>query len=266
MPLLLNEQPVEVIGFPGGEMHVTIDEDVIGDENMIRADIKSSDDIMTLHLVVDAIRRLYIDASIHLFMPYFPYSRQDRVCNEGEALSAVVMARMINNLEFDGVITVDDHSDVVAAALERHVMMPVDSVVEGFDDFIASFIQKDYVFVSPDAGANKKTLKIARQFEAEMVRADKVRDTKTGRITGTEVFGDVEGKTCVIVDDICDGGRTFIELAKALKEKGSEEVILYVTHGIFSRGVAPLYEYIDEIFTTDSLGNKSSEMLTVYEL
>ncbi len=69
----------------------------------------------------------------------------------------------------------------------------------------------------------------------------------------------MKGKYCVIVDDICDGGRTFIELAKTLKEGGAQRVVLYVTHGIFSKGIYPLEKYIDEVYTTNSFPQKVLE-------
>ena len=110
-------------------------------------------------------------------------------------------------------------------------------------------------FVIPDAGANKKTAKIASYFgHSSFIRADKLRNLSTGDILETVVYGDVVGNI-TIVDDLCDGGKTFIELAKVLKQKGAEKINLYVTHGIFSKGTYPLYTAgIDYIITTNSRG------------
>ena len=88
--------------------------------------------------------------------------------------------------------------------------------------------------------------------------ASKIRDTKTGYITETKLQGEVRGRDVLIFDDICDGGRTFIELAKSLKAKGAKKISLYITHGIFSKGKDVLYNHIDEIicFNLISKGNK----------
>lgn len=77
---------------------------------------------------------------------------------------------------------------------------------------------------------------------------NKARNVQTGEITGTEVYGDVKDKVVLIIDDICDGGRTFIELGKVLKERGASKVILYVTHGIFSQGKQVFEGIIDEVY------------------
>jgi ribose-phosphate pyrophosphokinase len=112
----------------------------------------------------------------------------------------------------------------------------------------------EVVLVSPDAGATKKVLDVARSFtnKFDVVRADKVRNTSTGQITSTKIYGEVLGKCCVILDDICDGGRTFTELATVLKRKGAAKVILYVTHGIFSKGTQILLDSgIDLVYTNN---------------
>jgi len=100
----------------------------------------------------------------------------------------------------------------------------------------------------------KKTLKISEQFNGvpEVIQAHKVRNLKTGEIIKTEVLGNVEGKNVLIADDICDGGRTFIELAKVLKNEGALEVSLFITHGIFSKGLDVFTGLIEHIYTTDS--------------
>ena len=100
---------------------------------------------------------------------------------------------------------------------------------------------KNAVLVAPDAGAIKKVLKVAQVTGLPMVRADKIRDVNTGAITETVVYSDhIKDKSFLIVDDICDGGRTFIELEKVLRPLTDAYVYLYVTHGIFSKGLEPL--------------------------
>ncbi|MEQ2351952.1 phosphoribosyltransferase family protein [Pseudoalteromonas piscicida] len=104
----------------------------------------------------------------------------------------------------------------------------------------------------------KKTLKIAQHFggEVEVIQAQKVRNLKTGEIVQTQVLGEVKGKDLLIVDDICDGGRTFTELAKVLKAQGANSIALYVTHGIFSQGLGVFSGLIDTVYTTNSCRDK----------
>lgn len=239
--------------FNGGEVHVeliTFPEDKDVTEVTVMAYIKSSEDVMKLAMVKDACDRHFTNAVIKLSLPYFPYARQDRVNTAGEALGAKVMGDMINNMCFSQVTVCDPHSDVVAAVLEDVVVESQDWI---FKQHMAShpitgkLRTGQAALVSPDAGALKKTMKLARHYHAKVVVGEKIRDTSTGEITGTVVhdtnaiFPAVE--EVIIVDDICDGGRTFTELAKVLKEEhGVKKVGLYVTHGIFSKGKSDLHK------------------------
>jgi ribose-phosphate pyrophosphokinase len=127
------------------------------------------------------------------------------------------------------------------------------------DELSTSLATGALTLISPDAGASKKTVKIAEYFngEPEVIQAQKLRNLKTGEIVKTEILGDVKGKKVLIADDICDGGRTFIELAKVLKNQGAIEVSLFITHGIFSKGLEVFEGLIDTIYTTDSFRPKS---------
>jgi ribose-phosphate pyrophosphokinase len=248
------ELKVDVKTFAGGEENVAISVTKFKYETKdfepltLVANLRSSSEVMQLLLITDSLRRMYPAASIDLVMPYIPYARQDRVCNGGEALSIKVFTDLINMQGYEGVTVWDPHSDVAPALLERcKIISPsffLDHLPEG------SFDSKT-VFVSPDAGANKKVFQVVKDLRitTPVIRADKIRDTKTGFITDTVVYGDVEGKHAFIVDDICDGGRTFIALAKQLKAAGASKVSLYVTHGIFSYGVDILGEHIDAIYS-----------------
>lgn len=243
--------------FSGGEEHIRFNP-----ENFL-ATVKveiferliNSSKLMRLMLVVDALKRLSYDAiSIELVIPYFPYARQDRVCVDGEALGSAVMANFINSLGFSKVTIWDAHSDVSPALLNNIVNVSQVSLLEKCDELRERLARGELTLVSPDAGASKKTMKIAEKFngEPEVIQAHKVRNLKTGEILKTDILGDVEGKKILIADDICDGGRTFIELAKVLKKKGAIEVSLFITHGIFSKGFSVFEGLIDAIYTTDS--------------
>lgn len=250
MQLLVNEQPFPFAQsvFPGGEIHIRLGDALpYGQPVVIEAALKSAADIMALLMLTDAVRRAGA-GDITLKMSYLPYARQDRICNDGEALAVRVMCELINAQSYAAVEIWDIHSDVGAALINRVRIVPVGDLLERVSlDFSRT------VFVAPDAGAMKRVASAARRFGASMVRADKTRDTATGAITGTVVYSDPIGdRDFLIVDDICDGGRTFIELAKVLRPLTDGKIMLYVTHGIFSHGTAVFDGIIDEVFVANS--------------
>lgn len=248
--------------FPAGEIGVKLQADnllyksIKVDHQLITARLHSSEDVMELVMAVDALRR--IDKTpIKLFCPYLPYSRQDRVCVPGEAFSLKAFADIINNLGFAEVITADAHSDVTGAVLNNVRLLTQLDIIGKFDAFANMVMRERAVFVSPDAGANKKTSEIAKYFSHEtFLRADKLRELSTGKIKEIVVVNareEVEGRTVVIVDDLCDAGGTFMGLATALRAKGARRVELYVTHGLFTKGTDILYKGgIDAVWATDS--------------
>lgn len=229
---------LQALQFPGGERHPVVPE--VGREVELRADLWSPADVMDMLLTVDALRRAGA-REIRLEIPYFPYARQDRVANLGEALGVKVMADLVNGLRVDSVTVWDPHSDVTPALLDRCRVIPQ-------WHFTAALSGTWDAFVAPDAGAWKKAYDGAAARGIPMIPALKHRDTRTGEITGTVCPGDFTGKRLLIVDDICDGGRTFIDLAVVLKNQGAASVDLFVTHGIFSRGEDILRPHIDAIY------------------
>lgn len=237
--------------FSGGETHVVLSDDLVNAVvDVVRLDalLKTANDVMQLLMVTDAVRRAQPLAKLVLDMPYVPYARQDRVSNPGESLSAKVFCDLINAQGYDQVTITDPHSDVVSALLNCVEIVDASSRVQRIVN-LADF--KDGVtLLAPDAGARKRVLSIAKQVGvSEVAFADKVRDTKTGNITGTTFPEVSEENPVLIIDDICDGGRTFIELAKAAQEVGNYELHLYVTHGIFSKGLDELKKYFARVYT-----------------
>lgn len=257
--------PVRVFTFPGGEVQVRIEdpEEAAGAEPgqarvglaSIRADLVSSDAVMGLLLLTDAVRRRYRDPAVELVCPYLPYARQDRVAFPGEALSASVLCRVLNAQGYASVEVWDAHSDVSLALLERvrhRTASEFVAKVAGAEARVG-----DSVLVAPDQGAVKRASACARAIGAPLVFAEKVRSTDTGAITGTVVHsGAVGERDFLIVDDICDGGRTFIELAKVLRPLTTGRVKLYVTHGIFSGGFDVLRAHLDRIYVANPFGDE----------
>lgn len=241
--------------FSGGEVQVRWPVATLRGAQAITlyAPIASSNDLMAVMLSVDAFRRNTLHCPpITLVIPYFPYARQDRVCAEGEALSLTVVASMINSLGCVRVVICDPHSDVTPALVNNVQVITQANWMATAKKIYRNKCLRDKVIVAPDQGASKKTAQLAAQENRPFVQATKVRDPKTGAITDTQLHGDVAGKACLIADDICDGGRTFLALSNVLREQGATQVDLLVTHGIFSQGLAPFVGVIDHIFTTDS--------------
>ncbi len=248
--ITVNNHEIKHFTFPGGECQVALDDIEIHNVTEIEAFLYTSNEIMQLLLTVDALRRVNSETKINLTLPYLPYARQDRVCNYGEALSIKVMADLINTLKANQVYLFDPHSEVAEALIDNVIVTPQEDIAIRLKNFI---YEENLVLISPDAGAEKKTYRLAKKLHktkipVDVITASKKRDTQTGNITETNLYGNVKGRNVIIIDDICDGGRTFIELAKTLKEEGAEDIYLYVTHGIFSKGIEALTPYFNHIF------------------
>lgn len=222
--------------FPGGEVHTSLSTTNFyihdkGDEFWLNVKLKSSEDIMEMFLITDALRRKYPRKPISLNMGYIPYARQDRVCNEGESLAIKVFADLINLQGYNQVIVLDPHSDVAPALINKCFIIHRHEQLFLFD------FDKYDCLVCPDAGARKKCMEDAKKLNLPIVYADKVRDLETGKLSGFEVHAESVPARCLITDDICDGGGTFIGLAQELRKKGATTVDLLVSHGIFSKGL-----------------------------
>lgn len=240
--------------FSGGEVHLNADcfPRVDGNGNdTIWAPIHDSVDLMELLILTDAYKRYCGGATPSVCIPYIPYARQDRVANEGEALSIKVFADIINAQHYKTVFVMDPHSEVSLALIDNvRIISPIDDnylrkVIDNYDDCIV---------LAPDAGAYKRLCKTIK--DVPLIYATKQRNTKTGALSNVELHvGDVDlqDKRIVVVDDICDGGGTFLLLAKELDNAGITNAFeLYVTHGIFSAGPDVLSQAYDKIYTTNS--------------
>lgn len=245
--------------FPAGETFVRIEPNIhtlpIGGTVpvCITLNYKSNNDLIDLMLLVDALRRHYSNKlEISLNMHYLPYARQDRVCSDGEPLSVKVIADLINSMGFANVYCKDIHSDVGAALINN--LVHIEQHVCAYP--VLHILDTPLVLVSPDAGALKKVYKFAKQYGVkDVVRADKIRDVLTGNILETKVYSEHVGdKNFLILDDICDGGKTFIELAKELRKLTNGKIYLYVTHGLFSKGAEVFEGVLDGIFVSNLMG------------
>lgn len=232
--------------FPVGEKHVRIDHEHVSGPVSITFEFEKNEDIIELLLVCDALKQSKVHIR-QLIIPYVPFCRQDRVAVPGECFSLKVFTKLINDLEIPKIVVTDPHSDVLVALLNNCV------VVRQWEVFLPILAaKKDFWLISPDAGALKKTYELASKLSsfAGVIECSKKRNPVDGKITGVKVNGSsLKGQDCIIVDDICDGGRTFIEVAKALRRKHCGKITLCVTHGFFTKGLEVFDGLIDEIYT-----------------
>lgn len=261
--------PVEFMQFSGGERHVKISMSYTPKGGFgsveILAFIQKPEEVLDLLLLNDAVSRLEgfeKGTTKYLHMPYVPYARQDRVMKAGEPLSINVFCGLINAMNFDKVFIQDPHSDVTPSALQ-HVVVE-EQYKLAYNRLGWQLNKENLLLVSPDAGAIKKTQKLADSLVTDQpVIGYKKRDVSTGAISGTGIMGDVKGRNVLILDDICDGGYTFIQLGKVLKENGANEVKLWVTHGIFAKGADVFEGAVDEIYSQNVWENNLTDRNTL---
>lgn len=244
----------ETFTFSGGEPHIKIKEVVKGAVTITQR-MKSFNDLGFLLIATDALRRMN-SREINVFIPYFPAARQDRVMVSGEPLSVKVYADIINSQHYKKVTIFDPHSEVTPALVNNVEVINNHKFVKR----CLETIKEDFVLISPDGGALKKIYKLSAYLGGiEVIECSKKRDVKTGQLSGFTVYtDDLKGKTAIVVDDICDGGGTFIGLGKALQAKNSGDLHLIVSHGIFHKGFDPLKKIYKTIFTTNSFQNVES--------
>lgn len=252
--------------FPGGEVGVNVSgiDASAGPFVNVKAQIQNSDDIMALLNVTEAIRAAMGRPHMTLLLGYVPYARQDRRCNPGDAFSLKVFANLINSAGYDRVIVVDPHSEATLHLINNVEVVSQSSV---FGGLLNRSDWEQYQIVAPDIGATKRTEQFAKETGARVIiRCNKKRDLQTGKIEGFEILNpsDIDPELPLLVlDDICDGGATFRSVAKALR--GYSEVLpdLFVTHGIFSKGVDCLLDDFGCIYTSDTLPQENHPELMV---
>jgi ribose-phosphate pyrophosphokinase len=257
----------EISRFPDGQQSIRIIEPTHGFHTLkdqtilIKSRLNTFQDLELIICANQALKEIGVK-SVELYIPYCIGGRSDRKFQAGGInYIKTVIAPIINSQNFDEVRIMDPHSDVLEACINNFVKYSNYNLIDISlkDIYNGDIDNKDKVcLVSPDAGAYKKIFDVAKMFKIKsIITASKVRDLDTGKILKTEIpsidgFG--SKMKYVIVDDICDGGRTFIELAKVIKEqKPDAEIYLIVTHGIFSAGFGELNNYFERIYTTNSI-------------
>lgn len=253
----------KVSKYPDGQQSITINSFDVTQKVQLSSRMNSFRDIELIICANQTLKEMGAE-KVELYVPYFIGARSDRKFGEGQTnYLKNVICPIINSQGFSKVIVLDPHSDVLEACLNNFQKNTNVGLVRYAISNIAHNTESKIGIVSPDAGALKKIFDIAKVFDIENVTtASKVRDMVTGNIVRTELpTMDLRGiEHLIVIDDICDGGRTFIELARAIKEITDIPLHLIVTHGIFSAGFEELEKYFESIYTTDSIHEDVREL------
>jgi ribose-phosphate pyrophosphokinase len=240
--------------FSDGEINVEIFEDIRGrDVFLVQPTAPPSNEhLMELLIMSDACRRASA-ARITAVMPYFGYARQDRRPRALRVpISAKLVANMIVTAGIDRVLTVDLHSDQIQGFFD----IPVDNVYASPVLLGDVWKQKmdNLVVVSPDVGGVVRARAVASRIHADLAIIDKRRE-RAGHSEVMHVIGEVDGRTCLLVDDIVDSAGTLCNAAVALKEHGAKSVSAYVTHGVLSGGAVARVTAspMEKLVITDSI-------------
>ncbi|WP_192870771.1 ribose-phosphate pyrophosphokinase [Agaribacterium haliotis] len=240
--------------FSDGEIRVELNENVRGRDVFVIQPtcVPTNDNMMEMLVIVDALRRASA-GRITAVVPYFGYARQDRRVRSARVpITAKVVADMMVTVGVDRVLTVDLHSEQIQGFFD----VPVDNVYGSpvlLEDILRQNFE-DLVVVSPDIGGVVRARAVAKQLGVELAIIDKRRPTaNVAEIMN--IIGEVEGRTCLLVDDMVDTAGTLCNAASALKEHGAKKVIAYATHAVLS---GPAVERLnkselDELVVTDSI-------------
>ncbi|MAX73806.1 ribose-phosphate pyrophosphokinase [Alterinioella nitratireducens] len=221
--------------FNDQEVFVEVFENVRGEDMFIIQSTSNpaNDNLMELLIMADALRRSSA-ARITAVIPYFGYARQDRRTKARTPISAKLVSNMIVRAGIERVLTLDLH----ATQIQGFFDIPVDNLyaspVFALDILHHFHGQMDEIMViSPDVGGVARARELAKRINAPLSIVDKRRE-KAGEVAEMTVIGDVKGKKCIIVDDICDTAGTLCKAAEVLMEQGAAEVHAYITHGVLS--------------------------------
>jgi ribose-phosphate pyrophosphokinase len=240
--------------FSDGEVMVEILENVRGRDVFVLQSICSptNDNLMELLVMVDSLKRASA-GRVTAAIPYMGYARQDRRPSSARVpISAKVVANMMSSVGVDRVLTMDLHSEQIQGFFD----IPVDNIYSG--PIMLGDVWKhgytDLVVVSPDVGGVVRARALAKRLEADLAIIDK-RRPRPNVATVMNIIGEVEKRTCVIVDDLVDTANTLCEAAGALKERGATRVLAYCTHAVLSgKAVERIANSaLDELVVTDTI-------------
>ena len=260
--------------FSDGEIYIEINENIRGNSIFLLQSVSSpaNDNLMELLLCIDALKRSSAK-NITAVIPYFGYARQDRKVAPRTSISAKLVSNLITKAGADRIVTVDLH----AGQIQGFFDIPVDNLFATpiFSRHIKKNIKgRNLICVSPDVGGVERTRALARKLDIGIAIIDKRRPTP-GKSQVMNVIGNVNNKTCIIVDDIIDSGGTIVNAAQALINRGAKEVHVYITHGVLSGEAVEKIKKskIKKLVITDTIDNstkvkkaKNIEVLSICNL
>jgi ribose-phosphate pyrophosphokinase len=244
--------------FADEEVFVEIQENVRGEDVFVLQSTcyPTNDNLMELLIMIDALKRASAKR-ITAVLPYFGYARQDRKPGPRTPISAKLVANLITVAGANRVLSIDLH----AGQIQGFFDIPTDNLYAApvmSADIKARFDGPNLMVVSPDVGGVVRARALAKRLDnAPLAIVDKRRE-RAGESEVMNIIGDVEGRFCVLVDDIVDSAGTLCNAAAALREAGAEDVVAYVTHGVLSGGAVARVEgsALRELVITDSIGNQ----------
>ena len=240
--------------FADMEVFVEINENVRGADVFIvqPTSFPANDNVMELLIIIDAVRRASA-RRITAVVPYYGYARQDRKPGPRTPISAKLVANLVARAGADRVLTVDLH----AGQIQGFFDIPTDNLFAApvmVRDIKGQLECNNTLVVSPDVGGVVRARSLAKRIGAQLAIVDKRRE-QAGESEVMNIIGDVEGRSCILVDDIVDSGGTLCNAAEALLKKGARSVRAYITHGVLSGGAAARISgsHLTELVITDSI-------------
>ena len=256
----------EVSQFSDGEISMKINETIRGADVYIiqSTSYPVNDNLMELLIMIDAAKRASA-GRITAVIPYFGYARQDRKARSREPITAKLVANLITSAGADRVLTMDLHCMQIQGFFD----IPLDNLIGGptLYNYFKPKVDDNFVVVSPDIGSVSRARKVAARMDAKMAIIDK-RRPKANVMEVMNIIGDVEGKNCLMVDDMIDTAGTIVQGAKALKEAGAKEIYACCSHGVLS---GPAIERlaaspIQELAILDTINIPQEKMLPSFRI
>jgi ribose-phosphate pyrophosphokinase len=260
----------EVINYPAGESQVRIVPSELkkieaADTILVTARTANGEGLIQLALLTDALNSVNTQARYILALPYIPYGRADRRFVDGDCFGLKVFGELIDALAYNTVVTFDAHSSKAKRYISNLINISPISVIKGLMERLKTQHRAYPAIILPDKGALDRLGELTEIGSPYHVyTCTKKRDVQTGKLLGFDV-PKISEPYALIVDDICDGGGTFIGIAGEIPE--TTQLYLFVSHGIFSQGTKKFFPRFKDIFTTDSFVPKTDEgwlVLTIF--
>lgn len=257
---------MELKHFSDGEIYVRFEETIRGMDVFFIQSTSGpvNNNLMELLIMIDAAKRASA-GRITAVIPYFGYARQDRKARSREPITAKLVANLITSAGADRVLTMDLHCMQIQGFFD----IPLDNLVGGptLYNYFKPKVDENFVVVSPDIGSVTRARNVAARMGAKMAIIDK-RRPKANVMEVMHIIGDVEGKNCLMVDDMIDTAGTIVQGANALKEAGAKEIYACCTHGVLS---GPAIERlasspISELAMLDTIDIPKEKMLPIFKM